>query len=155
MKRARIRGKKQDKYMQRIRFQWTSYVFFLNRRAISNRSARISVPLLNFIFKVFHCLKPSFVGSFTNKWCRGRESGKKTGKYMQRIRFQWTSYVFFLNRLAISNRSARIFVPVPTFLQGFSLLLCSVHYSSVQLLPRDKGRQTSLVNRGRDFQKYF
>ncbi|CAL4253914.1 unnamed protein product [Meganyctiphanes norvegica] len=34
----------------------------------------------------------------------------------------WTSYVFFLNRMAISNGSARIFVPVPTFLQGFSWL---------------------------------
>ncbi|CAL4067425.1 unnamed protein product [Meganyctiphanes norvegica] len=120
--------------MQRIRFQWTQREFLC---------------LSELFFEVFHGLKPSFVGSFKIKDVEGENQGEKTGNYMQRIRFQWIALrFFFLNRRAISNRSARIFVPVRTFLQGFSWLLCSVHYSSVQLLPRDKGRQTSLVNRG-------
>ncbi|CAL4229886.1 unnamed protein product [Meganyctiphanes norvegica] len=66
---GRESGKKRRKYMQRIRFQWTPSRFFSEH----------FVPLLNFIFDVFHGLKPSFVGSF-NERCRGRESGEKNRK---------------------------------------------------------------------------
>ena len=110
---------------------WTSYVFFLNRVAISNGSARIFVPVPTFL-QCFSLLETIFCWKlYQINDVEVENQRKKTGNYMQRIRFQWTSYVFFLKRRAISNRSVRIFVPVRTYLQGFSWLLCSVHHSSV------------------------
>ncbi|CAL4203387.1 unnamed protein product, partial [Meganyctiphanes norvegica] len=74
---------------------WTSYVFFSEDDGNLMAQREFSC-LSKLIFDIFHGLKPSFVGSF-NKICRGREPVEKRRKYMQRIRFQWTSYVFFLN----------------------------------------------------------